>query len=211
MSAWPRLLFPLKKRKKDATILEAENGTMICRDESSEVQSITGSRRSWRGWIFNQFKWCATRAITISTAGLYHYYKFLNASLPCRRLSPFDICFYIWCLVIPMQSKRGCSSRAAVDERRQQGDAPRIQEGPCHVFRRGKSSEPGPWLARSTVRPSATACRTLVWCSAIKPPNVFHLPHSVLHTLYLTLYSSSHVCPEQHCSSSCCISSYRHH
>lgn len=169
---------------------------MIRRHESSEVHGITGGRRGWRGWIFNQFEWCATRAITISTAGLYHYYKFLNASLPCRRLSPFDICFYIWCLVIP-------------DDK--QGDAPRIQEGPCHVFHRGNSSEPGPWLARSTVRPSATACSALVWCSAIKPPSVFHLLHSVLRTLNLALYSSSHVCPEQRCSWSCCISSYRHH
>lgn len=131
-----------------------EHTVAICSWESINEQQSIRLLSEWRGWILinsNDVPW----GLLHLCCGVIPLLQLLiNALPPHRRRSLLDICFYIWDVIIFMQSKRGCSHHATVYAKQQQGNVPPIQTR-CVTFSTEKSSEPGTWLTNRTIRPSA--------------------------------------------------------
>lgn len=111
-------------------------------------------------WIMrlnsDQFKWYAV--MHLSCLVLPSLQVLINILLCCRMLPLFDICFYIWYIIIPMQCIGGCSKHTALSAKQQQGNVPRIHTGHV-IFSTEKSDGPGTWLTDRTIIPSAAPSR----------------------------------------------------
>lgn len=130
----------------------------------------------------------------------------LNTSLSCGRLSLFAVCFYIWCIVIPMQSRgRGCSNQPAVSAANSHAQTGHV------IFSTEKSGEAGTWLTDRTIGPSAAPSRrftSFMRRSVIKSSNVSiyfmlallptclprcHYTARPMMLLYILLHTINHV------------------
>lgn len=131
----------------------------------------------------------------ISTAGLYHYYKFLNTLLPCRRLSLFDICFYIWYVIIPIaEQERLFQSRSQSTQN--------SNKAMCLTFRQAMSYFPQRKVASQALgshvglsghlprHPTNSPFHVMLGNQVI---SCFHLLHATAH-----LHMSASL-PTQHC------------